>query len=105
MTRTSDHVSWTDNITNSSIEGTPWGDGCMDLLDFKNSSEGLGGKDVDLNMPHGFRAFICHLSLVITQLLLVSQLLQYLQEHLGDLASITSVMLELANISVWKSSP
>jgi hypothetical protein len=105
MTRTSDHVSWTDNITNSSIEGTPWGDDCMDLLNFKNSSEGLGDKDVDLNMPHGFRAFICHLSPVIPQLLLVSQLLQYLQEHLGDLASITSVMLELANISVWKSSP
>jgi hypothetical protein len=77
----------------------------MDLLDFKNSSEGLGGKDVDLNMPHGFRAFIRHLSPVIPQLLLVSQLLQYLLEHLGDLASITSVMLELANISVWKSSP
>jgi hypothetical protein len=77
----------------------------MDLLNFKNSSEGLGDKDVDLNMPHGFRVFICHLSPVIPQLLLVSQLLQYLQEHLGDLASITSVMLELANISVWKSSP
>jgi hypothetical protein len=83
----------------------PWGDGCMDLLDIKNSLEGLGGKDLDLNMPHGFRAFIRHLSPVIPQLLLVSQLLQYLPEHLGDLTSITSVMLELANISVWKSSP
>jgi hypothetical protein len=104
MTRTSDHVSWTGSIPNSSIEGMPWGDGCMDLLNFKNSLEGLGGKDLDLNMPHGFRAFIRHLSPVIPQLLLVSQLLQYLPEHLGDPASITSVMLELANISVWKSS-
>jgi hypothetical protein len=30
----------------------------MDLLKLKNSSEGLGGEDVDLNMPHRFRAFI-----------------------------------------------
>jgi hypothetical protein len=105
MTRMSDHVSWTGSIPNSSIEGMPWGDGCMDLLDLKNSSEGLGGKDVDLNMPHGFRAFIRHLSPVIPWLLLVSQLLQSLPEHLGDLASITSVVLELVNTSVWKSSP
>jgi hypothetical protein len=77
----------------------------MDLLDFKNFSEGLGGKDVDLNMPHKFRAFIHHLSPVIPRLLLISQLLQYLLEHLGDLASITSIMLELVNISIWKSSP
>jgi hypothetical protein len=34
----------------------------MDLLDFKNSSKRLGGEDVDLNMPHGFGAFIHHLS-------------------------------------------
>jgi hypothetical protein len=87
------------------MEGTPWDDGYMDLLDFKNSSEGLGGKDVDLNMPYGFRAFIRHLSLVIPRLLLVSQLLRYLLEHLGDLANITSVVLELVNISVWKLSP
>jgi hypothetical protein len=105
MTQMSDHVSWTDSIPNSSIEDTPWSDGCMDLLDFKNSSERLGGKDVDFNMPHGFRAFIRHLSPVIPQLLLVSQLLQYLPEHLGDLASNTSIVLELANIYVWKSSP
>jgi hypothetical protein len=30
----------------------------MDLLDFKNSSEGLGGEDVDLDMPHGLAALI-----------------------------------------------
>jgi hypothetical protein len=72
----------------------------MDLLNFKSSSEGLGGEDVDLNMPHGFRAFICHLSPVIPRLLLVSQFLQHLPEHLGDLASITSIVLELANISI-----
>jgi hypothetical protein len=76
----------------------------MDLLNFKNSSEGLGGEDVDLNMPHGFGAFICHLSSVILQLLLVSQSLQHLLEHLGDLASITSVMLELANVLVQKTN-
>jgi hypothetical protein len=70
----------------------------MDLLDFKNSSEGLRGEDVDLNVPHGFGAFIRHLSPVIPWLLLVSQFLQLLPKHLGDLASITSVMLELANI-------
>jgi hypothetical protein len=105
MTRMSDHVCWTGSIPNSSIEGTSWEDDCMDLLDFKNSLEGLGGKDLDLNMPHGFRGFIRHLSPVIPQLLLVSQLLQYLPKHLGDLASITSVMLELANISIWKSGP
>jgi hypothetical protein len=105
MTRTSDHVSLTGNITNSSIEGMPWGDGCTDLLDFKNSSEGLRSEDVDLNMPHGFGAFIRHLSPVISRLLLVSQFLQDLLEHLGDLADITFVVLKLVNIAIWKSSP
>jgi hypothetical protein len=40
----SDHVSLADSITNSSVEGTSWSDGSMDLLDFKNSSERLGVK-------------------------------------------------------------
>jgi hypothetical protein len=102
MTRMSDHVSWTSSILNSSIEGTPWGDGCVDLQKFLGMA---WGKDVDLKMPHRFRAFIRHLSPVIPRLLLISQFLQYLLEHLGDLASITSVVLELANTSVWKSSP
>jgi hypothetical protein len=31
--------------------------------------------------------------------------LQHLLEYLGNLASITSVMLELANISIWKWNP
>jgi hypothetical protein len=44
MTRTSDHVSLTGGITNSSVEVSSWGDGCMDLLDLKNPSEGLGVK-------------------------------------------------------------
>jgi hypothetical protein len=44
MMRTSDHVSLMSNITNSSIEGTSWSDGGMDLLGLKNSSEGLGVK-------------------------------------------------------------
>jgi hypothetical protein len=52
--------------------GMSWGDGCIDLLDFKNSSERLRGEDVNLNMAHGFGAFICHLSLVIPQLFLVA---------------------------------
>jgi hypothetical protein len=86
---------------NSSVEVASWGDGCMDLLDFKNFSKGLGGEDVDLNMPHGFRAFIRHLSSIIIWLLLVTQFLQ----HLEDFASITSVVLELVNISVWKTNP
>jgi hypothetical protein len=76
----------------------------MALLDLKNSSEGLVGKDVDLNMPQGFRAFICHLSPIILWLLLISQFLQHL-EHLRDLASITSVVLEFVNISMWKMNP
>jgi hypothetical protein len=101
----SDHVSLTSNITNSTVEVASWGDGYMDLLDLKNSSEGLGGKDVDLKMSHEFGAFIRHLSPVILQVLLVSQFLQHLTEHLGDLASITSVMLELVNISIWKTNP
>jgi hypothetical protein len=32
------------SITNFSIEVASWGDGFMDLLDFKKSSEGLGVK-------------------------------------------------------------
>jgi hypothetical protein len=46
----SDHVSLMGSITNSRIEVASWGDGCMDLLDFKNFLEGFGGEDVDLNM-------------------------------------------------------
>jgi hypothetical protein len=105
MTRMSDHVSLTSSITNFNVEVASWGDDCMDLLDFKNSSKGLGGEDVDLNMPHGFRAFLRHLSSIILWLLLITQFLQHLSEHLGDLASITSIVLELANISVWKMNP
>jgi hypothetical protein len=44
MARMSDHVSFAGSITKSSIEGTPWSDCGMDLLDFKNSSKGLGVK-------------------------------------------------------------
>jgi hypothetical protein len=77
----------------------------MDLLDFKNSSEGLGGEDVDFTTPHGFGTFICLLSTIILWLLLISQLLQHLPEHVGDLASVTSIVLELANISIWKMNP
>jgi hypothetical protein len=98
----SDHVSLVSSIRNSSVEVASWGDGYMDLLDLKNTSEGIGGKDVDLDMPHGFRDFICHLSSVILRFLLVSQFLQHLLKHLGDLVSITSVVLELANILIWK---
>jgi hypothetical protein len=77
----------------------------MDLLDFKNTLKGLAGEDVDLNMPHEFGDFIHHLGSIILRLLLITQFLQHLIEHLGDLASITSVVLELANISVWKTNP
>jgi hypothetical protein len=52
----SDHVSLTGSITNSSIEVVSWADGYMDLLNFKNTSEGLGGEDADWNMPHGIEA-------------------------------------------------
>jgi hypothetical protein len=78
MMRTSDHVSLPSGITNSNVEGASWGDGYMDLLDFKNSSEVLGGEDVDLNMPHQFGDFIRHLSPIILWLLLVSLFLQHL---------------------------
>jgi hypothetical protein len=93
------------SIMNSSIEGTSWGNGVMDLLDLKNSSEGLGGKDVDLNMPHGFRAFIRHFESIVLRLLLIYKFVQRLLEHLGNFASITSVMQELANISIRKMNP
>jgi hypothetical protein len=75
MTRTSDHVSLVGSITNSRVEGASWGDGCMDLLNLKNSFVGLGGEDVDLNMPHRFEAFIHHLCPIMLQLLLVAQFL------------------------------
>jgi hypothetical protein len=105
MTRTSDHVSLISSITNSSVEGTSWSDGVVDLVNLKNSSEGLWGEDVDLNMPHGFGAFIRHLSPIIPQLLLISKFLQHLLEHLGDLAGITSIVLEVMNISIRKMNP
>jgi hypothetical protein len=52
-----------------------------------------------------FGAFIRHLSSIILRLLLVTQFLQHLPEHLGDLTIITSIVLELANISVSKTNP
>jgi hypothetical protein len=42
--RMSDHVSLIGSITNSNVEVASRGDGCMDLLDFKNSLKGLGVK-------------------------------------------------------------
>jgi hypothetical protein len=77
----------------------------MDLLDFKNSSEGLGSEDVDLNMSHRFKAFIRYLSSAILRLPLISQFLQHLPEHLWDLAVITSIVLELVNIPIEKMNP
>jgi hypothetical protein len=77
----------------------------MDLLDLKNSSEGLGGEDVDLDMPHELRSFIHHLCPIVLQLLLVSKFLQHLPEHLGDFTSSTSVVQELTNISIRKTNP
>jgi hypothetical protein len=44
MAQTSDHVGLAGSITNSSVEGASWSDGCMDLFDLKNFSEGLGVK-------------------------------------------------------------
>jgi hypothetical protein len=49
-----------------------WCDGYMDLFHLKNSSEGFGSEDVDLDMPDGFRAFIGYLSAKIFGLLLVA---------------------------------
>jgi hypothetical protein len=89
------------SITNSSIEGTSWGNGGMDLLDLENSSEELGGEDVDLDMPHGLRSFTHHMCPIVLRLLLISKFLQ----HLGDFVSITSVVQELANISIRKMNP
>jgi hypothetical protein len=60
------------NIMNSSVEVASWSNGGMDLLDLKNSSKGLGGEDVDLNMPHGIGAFIHHLTSIIPRFLLVT---------------------------------
>jgi hypothetical protein len=88
MTRMSDHVSLTSSITNFNVEVTSWGDDCMDLLDFKNSSKGLGGEDVDLNMPHGFRAFIRHLSSIILWLLLIPSSCRIFQSILGILPAL-----------------
>jgi hypothetical protein len=105
MARTSDHVSLASSVMNSSIEGASWSDGCLDVLNLKNSSKGLGGEDVDLSMPHGFGAFIHHLSPAILCLLLVSQLLPHLPKHIGVLVGITSIVPELANIPIWKMNP
>jgi hypothetical protein len=100
MTQMSDHLSLTGGIMNSIVEVASWSNGGMDLIDFKNSSKRLWGEYVDLNMPPEFRVFIRHLSPIILRLLLVTQFLQHLPEHLRDLAGITSVVLELANMSV-----
>jgi hypothetical protein len=44
MMQTSDHVSLMSSIMNSSVEVASRSNGCMDLLDFKNSWKGLGVK-------------------------------------------------------------
>jgi hypothetical protein len=44
----------------------------MDLFHLIISSEGLGTKDVDLDMPDGLGAFIGYLSAKIFRLLLVA---------------------------------
>jgi hypothetical protein len=43
----------------------------MDLFHLKNSSEGFGSEDVDLNVPDGFGAFMGYLSAKIFWLLLI----------------------------------
>jgi hypothetical protein len=44
MARTSDHVALVGSIRDSGVEGMSWGDGYIDLLDHKNSSERLRGE-------------------------------------------------------------
>jgi hypothetical protein len=43
MVRMSDHVGLVGSIRDSDVEGMSWGDGYIDLLDLKNSSERLRG--------------------------------------------------------------
>jgi hypothetical protein len=76
----------------------------MNLFHLKNSFVGLGNEDVDLNKPDWFGAFIGHLSAKIFLLLLIAQFLQHILEHLGDISSFTSIILELVNITVWKTN-
>jgi hypothetical protein len=56
MARTDDHVCLMCSIMNPSVERLSWCNGYMDLFHLINSSEGLGTKDVDLDVPDGFRA-------------------------------------------------
>jgi hypothetical protein len=72
MARTDDHVCLTCSITNPSMERMSWCNGCMDLFHLIISSEGLGTKDVDLDVPDGLGAFIGYLSAKIFRLLLVA---------------------------------
>jgi hypothetical protein len=44
MMQTSDHVSLASSIVNFNVEGVSWSNGCMNLLDLKISSKGLGVK-------------------------------------------------------------
>jgi hypothetical protein len=71
MTWMGDHICLTCNITNPSVESTSWSNGYMDLFHLKNSSEGFGSEDVDLNVPDGLGAFMGYLSDKIFWLLLI----------------------------------
>jgi hypothetical protein len=44
MMQTSDHVSLAGSIMNFNVEGVSWSNGCMNLLDLKISSKGIGVK-------------------------------------------------------------
>jgi hypothetical protein len=44
MMQTSDHVSLAGSNVNFNVEGVSWSNGCMNLLDHKISSKGLGVK-------------------------------------------------------------
>jgi hypothetical protein len=44
----------------------------MDLFHLINSSEGLGSKDIDLDVPNKFGAFVGYLSAKIFWLLLIA---------------------------------
>jgi hypothetical protein len=50
----------------------------MDLFHLINSSEGLGSKDVELDVPDGFGDFVGYLSAKIFRLLLIAWLLQHI---------------------------
>jgi hypothetical protein len=82
------------------VKRASWVNGYVNLFHLNYPSKRPWSKDVNLNMPHMYRAFTGHLSIKILQLLLIAQFLQHFPDHSRYPSNLISMIAKLVSILV-----